>query len=543
MFSIENQNSKTYLVYELGENDAIDNLTLGMMNNNFINGFLRMSYSQIDERKYFKYDITSKIPAAQIFSLPVNKSWVIGVFKSIVNALLLSEEYMINKNSFILNIDNIFVDISRNEAFVICLPLLNRDNVDVGEFFKRIMFSSKFNQSENCSYVANIINYLNSMVSFNARDFLTMLNAIDNPKPTNTSSSAQVVQNNIKAAHMPDEREGVTVSPQQVPPVSAKPLNRQNVQPMTANVQNTQPAVVSSAYNTAQPKPNVPIADKAVVNGNNKNEKSKQKTKLQTNTGFAVPGVMDTKSVNEVNMKNSSSNQQASQKKMSMFYLMCHYNKENVAAYKAQKEAKSAEKSQKVIPGNEGQQVNVSPTDININVPKQDEFINQPAKNTVPQQNTFVQQPQPVNWTQQNNIPVTHQNNVFSNFGETTVLGGENDGETTVLSELGDNPAAQSAKQPFLIRISNNEKISVNKPVYRIGKEKSYVDYFIGDNSYVSRGHANIISRNGKYYIIDNNSRNHTFVNGEIITSSTEVELKNGDTFKLANEAFEFKLF
>ena len=83
----------------------------------------------------------------------------------------------------------------------------------------------------------------------------------------------------------------------------------------------------------------------------------------------------------------------------------------------------------------------------------------------------------------------------------------------------------------------------MDKPVFRIGKERSFVDYFVGDNAYVSRVHANVVQKDGRYFIIDNNSRNRTFVNGEAITSSTEVELHSGDTFKLANEEFEFKLF
>ena len=101
----------------------------------------------------------------------------------------------------------------------------------------------------------------------------------------------------------------------------------------------------------------------------------------------------------------------------------------------------------------------------------------------------------------------------------------------------------ESVKKPVLIRVRNNERIPIDKPYFRIGKEKSYVDYFIGDNSYISRGHASIITKEGHYYIVDNNSRNHTYVNGDQITSSTEVEIRNGDTIKLANEEFEFKLF
>ena len=126
-------------------------------------------------------------------------------------------------------------------------------------------------------------------------------------------------------------------------------------------------------------------------------------------------------------------------------------------------------------------------------------------------------------------------------FGETTVLGGGGIGETTVLNASMLNQ--QQNIQPHIIREKNNEKIMVNKPVYRIGKERSYVDYFIGDNSGISRSHANIITREGKYFVVDTNSTNHTFVNGAIIQSNEEVEITHGDKIRLANEDFEFKLY
>jgi pSer/pThr/pTyr-binding forkhead associated (FHA) protein len=126
-----------------------------------------------------------------------------------------------------------------------------------------------------------------------------------------------------------------------------------------------------------------------------------------------------------------------------------------------------------------------------------------------------------------------------ADFGETTVLGGgAAAGETTVLR------TAQSAEAtPYLIRCKNNEKIALNKPVFRVGKEKSYVDYFIGDNTAISRSHANIITREGEYFIVDTNSTNHTYVNGAIIQSNIEFKLESGARIRLANENFEFKTY
>ena len=126
------------------------------------------------------------------------------------------------------------------------------------------------------------------------------------------------------------------------------------------------------------------------------------------------------------------------------------------------------------------------------------------------------------------------------NFGETTVLGGgSNIGETTVLGAS----TATVQENPHLIRTKNNEKINLNKPVFRIGKEKSYVDYFIGDNTAISRSHANFITREGEYFVTDTNSTNHTYVNGVMIQSNVETKLNHGDKVRLANEDFEFKLY
>ncbi len=95
---------------------------------------------------------------------------------------------------------------------------------------------------------------------------------------------------------------------------------------------------------------------------------------------------------------------------------------------------------------------------------------------------------------------------------------------------------------PNLYRQLTNEMISVNKPVFRIGKERSYSDYFVGNNDKVSRSHADIITRGNHYYIKDLNSKNRTFINGAPIMPQQETEIQDGDRIRLANEEFEFRV-
>lgn len=93
---------------------------------------------------------------------------------------------------------------------------------------------------------------------------------------------------------------------------------------------------------------------------------------------------------------------------------------------------------------------------------------------------------------------------------------------------------------PSLERVLTEEKILVNKAVFRLGKERSYVDYFVNNNNAVSRSHADIITRGTNYYIKDLNSKNHTYLNNERISVQTEVQIYDGDVIKLANEEFVF---
>lgn len=119
----------------------------------------------------------------------------------------------------------------------------------------------------------------------------------------------------------------------------------------------------------------------------------------------------------------------------------------------------------------------------------------------------------------------------------TTVLGADPGGTTVLGFEELEEPV-----YPYLIREKVDEKISVNKPSFRIGSERKYVDYWVCDNSTVSRSHADIITREKRYFIIDLNSTNKTYVDGRAIPVAKEIELFDGTKIRLSNEEFVFRI-
>lgn len=125
------------------------------------------------------------------------------------------------------------------------------------------------------------------------------------------------------------------------------------------------------------------------------------------------------------------------------------------------------------------------------------------------------------------------------------VMQGSMDG-TTVLSDDGISVQQIQQMQPVnyhfasLTRQVTGEKIELGKPSFVLGKNPEKSDYAVADNTNISRGHAVITMRNGRYYVMDQNSTNGTFINGRIIKAGQETEILPGDCLMLANEEFIF---
>lgn len=595
-FTYENQGASTYLVYEVKESDVVDSLSLGMLTNNKIQGLAQTLFTQMNETRYIKYNVSSKISVRQFFNGPVNKKRLLGVFSGIVDGLLSAEDYMIDSNAIVLDLDYIFADVSTCEAMLICLPISNleRERTDLGVFFKNIMVNTQFDSTENSDHVAKIFNFLNTSPVFSLTDFKMLLEEIRN------DGNVTDMLSNVKNESINNQQN-----------TAQNNINNRSVQPQQIPVQQAQPIPVQQQQRTIQVQ-SKPQSQQA--------QQFQQPVRpMPNNIQMNIPnGNMPNQSINGKQQQFQANQPSGTQKEMSLFYLLQHYSAENAAIYKAQKAAKKANAQNNMASGNMGmpEAGNKHKRDKNPKMPKgqpQSGNFNVPGKpegngmrvpsmqggNVRPpmsgmngqqnfaipgqhnksmvqdrgQQQNIVQPQQSVQneyaateeqignvrtdysntsqnraqeynqsfvQTQQHNQEQPSMQGQQMNFGETTNLDMLRNGGTTVLNPSMRNPQMIS---PNLIRMKNNEKIIINKPVFRIGKEKSYVDYFVSDNTAVSRSHANIITRDSKYYVMDTNSTNHTYVNGKMIQSNIEVEIENGDKIRFGNEDFEFRMF
>jgi hypothetical protein len=241
------------------------------------------------------------------------------------------------------------------------------------------------------------------------------------------------------------------------------------------------------------------------------------------------------------------------EKSISLFYLLQHYNKENAAVYKAQKEAKA------------GNQKGAAKSASGA-APKKAKKKSKPQKDPAPgfavpgQSVPAGASPVPSQGTDDTPVPYVPRQAVIppqapvsplpqiapeppksADFGDTNYLfeTPAEDCETVIMGQ-----EVQSQKLlPHLIRKRNGERISVDKAVFYLGRDAEFNDYAIVDNKYVGHSHCHIVTKDGEYFIVDDNSKNHTLVNGEVISSGVEVKLAHDYSIKLADEEFEFKLY
>lgn len=104
--------------------------------------------------------------------------------------------------------------------------------------------------------------------------------------------------------------------------------------------------------------------------------------------------------------------------------------------------------------------------------------------------------------------------------------------------------AEEDEKVPYLIRKKTGEIIQLNKQTFIIGKLDTCCDYVIRGNNAISRLHAVIKYREDtdRYFIVDCNSTNHTYLNGRRIEAEQPAGLEDGMHIHLALEEFIFQL-
>jgi len=373
--NIKNDEEKVTAEYLLKSNDRIDNLTLGMMVNNDIEGFLPVQPVQVENDRYFRYDITGLVTMKEYLGEYVKKDRLLKVFYGIANTIRESSEYMINWTSFSLERKEIYVNPENGDVRLLCLPLLTVINDgNICNFFKNVLFSSQFDLDENGDYVGKLITFLN-------------------PKSYTLDKFIYELEDMLGLEH------------------------------------------------------------KEVVE-----EEDEEDTTVEAET---------------------------------------------------EEDKSDADVEKEPAEDTEQEAANDDDTEIQ---PELEE-----------------------------NIAETSDEVIDEKVTEETIEIDEVSGKDAETEEV--PPTVSKPEiEPYLIRLSNNQEIKIDKDSFYIGKDEKNVDYCISDNLAIDDKHAYIIRHGKEYFVVDNNSKNHTYLNRVLIGTDEEIFIPHGAQLRFADEDFEFRM-
>lgn len=469
----------SFVTYKLEHQESLDRMTMGMLTNNKIKGMIPIDYSQIDSERWIKYDITSMQPLQSYLSGILTRKKALGIFSQIVNTFLLAEDYMIDASFIILDINNIYINAGTEELGIICLPVSGFvSNVTLQDLAANITRCGQFNSRENCDYVTKILNFVNGS-QFSIAGFKDLLDEL-------TRDSVQRIQRENMDHDMTGEAESA--------------LEEVNGQ-MAVAVESVADMVGQNTGNQRQ---------QGIWIGDGKGGSS--------SAGGAAPPVSKEKQKKE---------------KKGLFG----------------KKKKKAKKEQKVKPLSGGVDNN------GMMIPGMDSLQEQkllePSKPTEKPSAGAVSPP-PGRPVMKPAVPPDLSGIASQiNMGQPRITNSVDKPEWSISQDLGsgvgvsDNTIMLKLEEEataVLCRVRTGEEKVVDKGELVMGKASSGVDYCIRDNTTISRVHAKILRHGTQYFIQDNDSMNHTYVDGRQVMKGEELPIQNGSRIRLSDEEFIFKL-
>ena len=419
MFKSNETEKYIELIYNVDENEKIDNVSIGIMRNNDIKGLLPIDIIMHDSMTEFKYKTEKLKNLDEYLSEELTKEDLLNVFENICKVVTDIEEYMLGEAQLILENKYIFTD--NGNIKMMLLPLYNRrNNLSIYEFFKNLLLYMMVKNNKAANFAADISRQLSDEESFSCNKFLQLISQIKQKK--------HVEKFDI-----------------------IKPENKSDFKERRVNNIEESLGSLKSGYNGYNNRAQTPVNIQSPVN-TLKSVNNKPLSNIE----------LDVKPIN-------------SEKKKGLFGFGKVEKKEEISKAR---ENDYHKQSSFLIPGRE-EPVNIA-------------TVSRKESNDKKGFSLFGKKKEKEVSVVDNK---TEASKLYSNnFAETTVLqNSDRFAETTLLG------LSVNVLNAFLIWKRTGEKILIDKSSFRIGREKSYVDFCINDNSSVGRNHAEIVRKDGSF--------------------------------------------
>ena len=583
-FKARNVGQEKYLTYTMGEETELDEDVLDYCEENDIKELVDIIYEEDDDYDYLTYDISGRTSLNDLISDEVSAEQALLIVRNVANNLISLKEQTIHLSYILLNRDYVYVNES-NEITFICLPVESKGSLsaEFKGFLRQLLANMKYNVDEDLSFVGKLLTYING-TSFNLRGLVGHAEALMDEAGIEFDEAGAIESDGVEVVSSEPVAETESETEEEpktsgmsdfmnaeddvpLPELSddedeEEPESELEAEDADEELDSILPAGMNEAAEAD-------VEDAAEAEPELESEEIEPETVPEAEaTEEAEP-----ESESEAEAEPEQADAAAEDAIPEIPEIAVPEATESVPesepeAEKAEPEAKPAEKDEdldaiknkiKALVGEEagteaGPKIYKSKEEMMEalkNRPKPEQAkADQPKKNVVKVNRAAIIQSLAEHEAEE--AAAAAQLEKEAEESAEAVAEQEKEKEKEKEKEAAPAKTEEVSKpnsllnapkaMPYLIRVNTEERIMLNKPVFKLGKGSRGVDYTIGGNNAISRQHAIISQKDGVCYIKDNKSTNHTYVNDRIVDEGAEEILTHDSTIRLGDEEFLFKI-
>ncbi len=537
------------MTYNIDNDASLDEEVLDFLEEEEPKGLVPIIFEEDEEFDTFSYNVTDKIRLCELSNQEINAEMVLKVMRGLVLSLVDMGEYRVPLSYLVLHRNYIYIN-SDYEVEFICVPLEDmQDDVDVNAFLRSFVASLRFESSENGDYVAKLLSYINNTAIFNLRNMVTL---VEDLMDTMGIEIPDDLANEIYADYQEVEDEIVTEEDQEVVEEVAV-ATEEAVEEAEETVAEAE--AVEEAEETVAEAEAVEEAEEIVAEAEAVEEAEETVAEAEA-VEEAEETVVEAEAVEEA--KETVAEAEAVEEAEEIVAKAATVPERNIdedAQSIIDSLKKKVEQEQHATVLEEVQKVIKKPTfktkdtSSSSGVVIEDDFDDfvaemERAEKAAKHEETGLKIKKSIK-VNRASVAKSNREEIKEEEKVDNKVEAEDITSVVVNQAAGTNSAVKPdvpKANPYLIRVNTEERIMITKQNFKVGKASMGVDYTVKGNSAVSRVHAIIVSKDDIYYVKDNKSTNHTFVNGKILEEGENELLTHDCKIVLGDEEFIFKL-
>ena len=153
---------KKFLMYRVDDASQMDHVEVEMLKNNDIKGLLPFSSAQNNDEIKFMYEMTNKMKLSQFLGGLVRWEELYPAVQGIVAAIMDCEQYMLNEGHFVLETENIFIDLSSRKIELMFLPVENEllAQITWKDFLITLLHNINYDMKDDIGKLETLQSYL-----------------------------------------------------------------------------------------------------------------------------------------------------------------------------------------------------------------------------------------------------------------------------------------------------------------------------------------------------------------------------------------------